>query len=123
MVHITWQQNLNLDLYDETNSDVIMKYHFYIFNDKSHDNYFMQHSLLLHWQSVLDGGCFHLNNHWIWSNGCSSQFKKKTPWFFVTRYPHLTGGCNMMWNFFGIGHGKGPHDGARAILKRFLKKS
>ncbi len=29
----------------------------------------------------------------------------------------------MMWNFFGIGHGKGPHDGARAILKRFLKKS
>jgi hypothetical protein len=28
-----------------------------------------------------------------------------------------------MWSFFGIGHGKGPHDGARAILKMFLKKS
>jgi hypothetical protein len=28
----------------------------------------------------------------------------------------------MMWSFFGIGHGKGPHDGANAILKRFLRK-
>jgi hypothetical protein len=28
-----------------------MKYHFYIFNDKSHDSYF-QHSLLLHWQKM-----------------------------------------------------------------------
>jgi len=29
-----------------------MKYHFYISNDKSHDNYFVQHSLLLHWQKM-----------------------------------------------------------------------
>jgi hypothetical protein len=29
-----------------------MKYHFYIFNDKSHDSYFVQHSLLLHWQKM-----------------------------------------------------------------------
>jgi len=25
--------------------------------------------------------------------------------------------------FFGIGHGKGPHDGAGVMLKRFFKKS
>jgi hypothetical protein len=85
LVHVTWQQNWNLDLHDETNFDVIMKYHFYIFDAKSHDNYFVQHSLLLHWQSVLDGKCFHPKNHWIWFNiGCFSYFKNKTPWFFVT---------------------------------------
>jgi hypothetical protein len=29
----------------------------------------------------------------------------------------------MMWSFFGIGHGKRPHDGARVVLKRFIRKS
>jgi len=28
-----------------------------------------------------------------------------------------------MWSFFGIGHGKRPHDGARVVLKRFIRKS
>jgi hypothetical protein len=28
----------------------------------------------------------------------------------------------MIWSFFGSSHGKGPHDGACAIVKGFLKK-
>ncbi len=28
-----------------------------------------------------------------------------------------------MWSFFGIGHGKGPHDGARVVLKRYLQQA
>jgi hypothetical protein len=27
-----------------------------------------------------------------------------------------------MWSFFGSGHGKGPHDGARVVVKRFLQR-
>jgi hypothetical protein len=25
-----------------------------------------------------------------------------------------------MWSFFGSGHRKGPHDGAGAVLKRYI---
>jgi hypothetical protein len=44
------------------------------------------------------------------------------PWFFVSRYPNMIGGCKMMWNFFGSSHGKGLHDGAKVVVKRFFWK-
>lgn len=28
----------------------------------------------------------------------------------------------MLWSFFGNGHGKGPHDGVGAMIKRFLRR-
>jgi hypothetical protein len=28
-----------------------------------------------------------------------------------------------LWSFFGIGHGKGLHDGVGAILKRFIMQA
>jgi hypothetical protein len=31
--------------------------------------------------------------------------------FFVSRHPCMIGGYKMLWNFFGSGDGKGPHDG------------
>ncbi len=27
----------------------------------------------------------------------------------------------MMWNFFGLNHGKGPHDGASVVIKIFIQ--
>jgi hypothetical protein len=42
LVHICWMQKLNLYLHD-LNSCILMKYHFYILDEKSHDNYFVQH--------------------------------------------------------------------------------
>jgi hypothetical protein len=59
----------------------------------------------------------------MWLDGCYSQFKSKTPWFFVNHYPFLTRGCTLLWSFFGIGHGKRPHDGAKIVLKRFIKQA
>jgi len=29
----------------------------------------------------------------------------------------------MLWSFFGSGHGKGSHDGARAITKGFVERA
>jgi hypothetical protein len=29
----------------------------------------------------------------------------------------------MMWSFFGTRDGKGPHDAAGVVLKRFIRKS
>ncbi len=60
--------------------------------------------------------------HWVWSDGCASQFKSNKPWFSVSRYPSMTRGYQILWNFFGSGHGKGPHDGARVVVKIFLRK-
>jgi hypothetical protein len=59
----------------------------------------------------------------MWLDGCSSQFKSKIPWFFVSHYPFLTGGCTLLWSFFWTSHGKGPHDGVRAVEKIFIKQS
>lgn len=98
-----------------------MRYHLYIFNDKTHDSYFVQHCLLLHWEDMVKGG-FRLKQHWIWFDGCCSQFKSKIPLYFVSSYPHLTSGCSCMWNFFGSKHGKGPCARTCTIVKRFVKQ-
>jgi hypothetical protein len=34
----------------------------------------------------------------------------------------MTNGYETTWNFFSSGHGKGMHDGARAVIKRFIQK-
>ena len=60
--------------------------------------------------------------HFVWSDGCASQFKSSKPWYFVSQYPAMTNGCEMLWSFFGSAHGKGPHDGAGAVVKRFIRK-
>jgi hypothetical protein len=44
--------------------------------------------------------------HWVYSDGCTAQFKGAKAMYFVARYPGLTG-CTMRWSFFGSGHGKG----------------
>ncbi len=59
------------------------------------------------------------HSHWVWNDGCTSQCKSNKPWFFVSRYPNMTRGC-MTWNSFGSSHGKGLHDGAKAMAKRFF---
>jgi hypothetical protein len=35
----------------------------------------------------------------------------------------MTNGYKRVWSFFGNGHGKGPHDGVNAIIKRFIQKT
>jgi hypothetical protein len=66
-------------------------------------------------------------SHIVWSDGCSGQFKSARAWCFISRYPNLTSsatftnGCQMSWNYFGLGHGKGEVDGAGALLKREIR--
>ncbi len=35
---------------------------------------------------------------------------------------HLKYGCRMLWSYFGLGHGKGVHDGVGVNLKQEIKK-
>jgi hypothetical protein len=55
-----------------------MRYYFYISDDKSHDNYFVQQCLLLDWDNKVTNG-FRPNQHKIWYDGCNLQFKSKVP--------------------------------------------
>ena len=119
LVHITYVRNPNLDVDDESTRN-ITTYHFYISDDMKYDSYFVQHCLLLHWKSVVQGS-FTSKHHWIWSDGCANQFKSRVPWYFVARYLEITSGCSCMWSFFGTCHGKGPYDRAGAVLKRYIR--
>ncbi len=35
---------------------------------------------------------------------------------------HLPHGCQMVWSYFGSGHGKGVHDRAGVVLKQEIQK-
>jgi hypothetical protein len=111
LVHITmWKEG----------AETMKQTQFYISDDKEHDSAFVQHCLLLHWDWVLDAGLM-AEEHWVYSDGCSAQFKCATAMYFVSRYPLLTGGCKMWWNYFESAHGKGEWDGAGAVVKRALR--
>ena len=120
LVHITFRHNPDLDPYNE-DTFILTEYHFYITDDKHHDSEFVQHCFGLHWDHMKRNG-FEPKQHWVWSDGCASQFKSKKPFYFISCYPNMTNGCSMLWNFFGSGHGKGPHDGAGAVVKCFIRR-
>jgi len=111
LVHISMQREPS-----EDGEGLIKKTtHYYLSDDKQHDSLFVQHCLMLHWKWLLSAGPAP-TEHWVFSDGCSAQFKGATAMYFVARYPGLTNGCIMRWNFFGSGHGKGmlssvPHFG------------
>jgi predicted membrane protein len=39
-----------------------------------------------------------------------------------TRNTILPHGCHMVWSYFGLGHGKGFHDGVGVVLKQEICK-
>jgi len=53
--------------------------------------------------------------------GVPPKSKAQNPNFW-SKYPNMINSCKMTWNFFGNGHGKGPHDGASVVIKRFIRK-
>ena len=61
------------------------------------------------------------NEHWIWSNGCASQFKSSRSCFLLCQL-HMKTYIKNCWNLFETGHGKGEHDGAWACIKRELRR-
>jgi len=70
----------------------------------------------LHWEFLKSKGC-QPKQHVVWNVGCFGQFKSAWAWYFSGRYHQLTineqllSGCQMLWNYFSIGHGKEEVDG------------
>jgi hypothetical protein len=108
LVHITYRVQVDRE---SGENRVIKEGHFYISDDKSHDTFFVQHCLIEHWKWLADRG-FKPREYIVFSDGASSQFKNCRGLYFVARYPGITEGCQMRYEFFGIGHGKGKPSGA-----------
>ncbi len=122
LVHITYKMNGEYDVIDPQSSQVLKEVHYYISDDKTHDNLFVQHAFTLHLGYMKSKGCFPKQQP-TWSDGCFAQFKCVRTWYFVAHYPQLTicdqrlKGVQMSWNYFASNHGKGKVDGAGALLK------
>lgn len=127
LVHITFRIHHEWDGLDPENK-ILTEYHFYISDDKSHDNNFVQYCFGLHRDFLKEQGFLFPVEHIVFSDGCASQFKCAKSLYFVARYPSLTIseelplGCVMQWNHFGTGHGKGQWDGAGAHVKEALRR-
>jgi hypothetical protein len=39
----------------------------------------------------------------------------------MSRYPEITNGSICLWNYFGSGPSKGPHDSVGAVVKHFIQ--
>ena len=63
----------------------------------------------------------HITEILFWSDGCSSQYKSKIPFYNIAT--NFKTGFGVVWNFFGSRHGKGESDGESAVVKNFLDRS
>ena len=77
LAHVLYRHaKQNVDHIESTseNLHVIKEYHFYINNDRTHDTHFVQHCF----DNICDSLKVHgikFNDHWIWLDGCTCQFK------------------------------------------------
>jgi hypothetical protein len=65
----------HLQVQDEMVRGWVKEIHFYIFHDNSHDSFFVQHCFMLHWEHITSRNQVHPIRHWVWSNGCTVEFK------------------------------------------------
>jgi hypothetical protein len=114
------------DLQDEHSQRLWIEYFYYINDDHKHDSLFVQRCLNLHLAHICAQKIY-TKHHIIWNDGCVAQFKRTCSWFYIGRHPslivclELPHGCMFDWHYWGIGHGKGTHDGARACFKQCIK--
>lgn len=53
LIHICFCHNLTPNPFDE-NFQILIEYHFYIFDDRKHDFEFVQHCFKLHWEHMVE---------------------------------------------------------------------
>ena len=115
MVHITYRHRPDRNGH---NGVILKEVHFYISDDRSHDLAYVQHCFTLFYMHLKVNN-IHIDQHWIWSDGCAGQFKNAHVFqrlFMLPRkikVPHI-------WNYFETRHGKGGHDGVGVCIKTTL---
>ena len=103
------------------NQDGIIKRHAIdlVSNDRKHDTFaatlFLNHAI-----SLLRIKYPNNKRVYIFSDGAASQYKGKTAFYNFSQFAvHV----EVMWNFFGSRHGKGPSDGESAVVKSAVMRA
>jgi hypothetical protein len=69
-------------------SKILKEVHYYISDEKEHDTIYVQHVFKLNWEFLKEKGCF-LEQHVVWSDGCSGQLKSAQCWYFLPQYHNI----------------------------------
>lgn len=62
--------------------------------------------------------CIQTSTVIVWSDGCSSQYKSKLPFYNISTA--FNSNFQVVWNYFSSRHGKSSADGETAVAKTFL---
>jgi hypothetical protein len=84
LVHIMYKVNFDHNQDDPKSCRLIIEYHYYCFDDKKHDNLFVQKCFNLHWGHLTNNG-FYPKKHIVWSDGCTLKFKGARTGFMVPK--------------------------------------
>ena len=111
MVHVTF-------IYGEDSTEekmvILKEYHFYISDDRCHDLDFVQDNFQLFYKNLEDNN-IHMEQHWIWSDGCARKFKNSRvfQWLCILHKRHKV---PHIGNYFENGHRKGECNGEGACI-------
>ena len=87
----------------------------FISDDLLHDASFVKYCI---YETTEDLQERHRNSLIQFSDGCSSQYKSKIPFYDLS-----TAKMSMERNFFGSSHGKGPADGTSCVVKAAVTRA
>lgn len=98
---------------------LVCEHHYFISEDKHHDSDFVQHSLDLLVAGLTKRG-LHFKAHAFFTDGGPGHFKSAAA--FMGAVSHASRhDVEVLWNWFASSHGKGPWDGAGAVIKSLLR--
>jgi hypothetical protein len=104
---------------NDNNHEVIKEYHFYISDDHTNDKCFVQYFFYLHYRDLVKRW-FTFKEYWVWSDGCSCQFKLAQP-FLCLCYLHKEMNIFKKWSFFEMGNRNGDHECIGDCIKSTLR--
>lgn len=93
----------------------------YISNDLTHDANFVD-NCFKHCVNFLRSKNMSPKQCIQFTDGCSSQYKSKVPFFDISSYVKELHGIKVKRHFFGSGHGKGPADGCSGVVKSAITR-
>ena len=83
MVQVSYKNaQIDLDGVESTNQAQVIKkeYHFYISDDKEHDTHFVEHFFQTFFEYLRNKN-IKIEKHFVWSDGCTTQFKSARPFY------------------------------------------
>ena len=85
-----------------------------------HDMHYVEHCFRIFYDQLKEGD-IHMDQHWIWSDGCAGQFKNSRVFQWMSML-HKTYNVPHIWNYFETKQNKGEHYGVVSYIKTTLQR-